>query len=79
MSVGITLEQAQAQLAAWLAASLALATSQSYEISTEGSTRKLTRADAEQVRLNVQHWQSEVARLTPAGSGRRHTRYIVPE
>jgi hypothetical protein len=35
---GFTLAQAQAQLDAWLAASLAVASSQSYEITVEGNT-----------------------------------------
>lgn len=74
---GITLAQAQAQLDAWLAASLAVATGQSYEIDTGTGRRKLTRADAAEVREMVKHWQSMVQQLTP--STFRRTRYVVPE
>jgi len=77
---GITLAQAQTQLDAWLAASAAVAQSQSYEIDTGNGRRKLTRADAEQVRLMIAHWQNLVNTLTTAAAGgRRRTRYVVPE
>lgn len=77
---GFTLAQAQAQLDAWMAASLAVAQSQSYEIDTGNGRRKLTRADAAEVRNMIAHWQAEVSRLTPAAAGgRRRTRYVVPE
>lgn len=74
---GITLAQAQAQLDAWLTASLAVATGQSYEIDTGTGRRKLTRADAAEVREMVKHWQSMVQQLTP--STFRRTRFVVPE
>lgn len=76
---GITLEQAEAQLAAWLAASLALTSSESYEIDTGNGRRKLTRSNAEHVQKMIVYWQSKVDALTPAGAGgRKRTRYIVP-
>lgn len=75
---GITLEQAQAQLDSWLAASTAVAASQSYEIDTGNGRRKLTRADAEQVQKMIVYWQNQVNLLTPAaGGGRRRTRYVI--
>lgn len=77
---GITLEQAEAQLAAWLAASLAVAQSQSYEIETGNGRRKLQRADAVEIRQMIKHWQTQVTALTPgAAGGRKRTRYIVPD
>jgi hypothetical protein len=72
-----TLVQAQAQLDAWLAASLAVATSQSYEITVEGNTRKLSRADAGEIRRQIDFWRVEVTRLTPAASRRPRSRTIV--
>jgi hypothetical protein len=77
---GITLADAQAQLAAWLAASAAIAAKQSYEIETAGTRRKLTLVDAAEVRNNIQFWQNQVQALTPAASGgRRRIRYVVNE
>lgn len=64
---GISLEQAQAQLAAWLAASLATAQNQEYTI----GTRKLRRTDAAEIRQQVMYWQGQVNQLTAAASGRR--------
>jgi hypothetical protein len=40
---GTTLEQAQAQLEVWLAASATVAVSQSYEVETSNGRRKLMR------------------------------------
>lgn len=64
---GITLLQAQAQLAAWLAASEAVAKSQEYSI----GTRKLRRADAAEIRQQIQYWEKKVAELSSAASGGR--------
>jgi hypothetical protein len=61
----ITLLQAQAQLDAWLAASLAVAQAQSYEI----AGRKLTRADAQQINQQIKYWSSQVATLQAAATG----------
>jgi hypothetical protein len=77
---GLTLEQAQAQLATWLAASTAVASSQSYRIEANNTSRYLTRADAAEIRAQVTFWDGKVKELTPIGAGgRRRTRYIVPE
>jgi len=76
---GITLAQAQAQLEIWLAANQAVATSQSYEIETGNGRRKLERADAAEIRQQIEFWDARVKALTPAASGgRRRTRYVVP-
>ena len=53
---GITLDQAETQLAAWLAASLAIATNQSYSI----AGRSYTRADAQYVESMVTLWDRRV-------------------
>lgn len=77
---GITLAQAQTNLDLWLAASAAVAGSQSYEIETGNGRRKLTRADALEVRNMIKFWQDQVNALTSAeAGGRRRTRYVVPE
>ena len=68
---GITLQQAQEQLDLWMAASTAVASSQSYEI----GGRKLTRADAATIRDNIEFWETKVQRL--ASGGRRGPRYGV--
>ncbi|MGT2508183.1 DUF6148 family protein [Cupriavidus basilensis] len=59
----ITVEQAQAALAAWYAASLAVAKSQSYEI--EG--RKLTRVDADEIRKQIDYWEAKLRTLRNGG------------
>lgn len=72
---GITIADAETALALWLAADAALAGSQSYEISVNGSMRKLTRADAAEVRANIDYWQDWVTKLSRT---RGRTRYVVP-
>lgn len=68
---GITLTEAEAQLASWIAASTAVASGQSYSI----KDRSLSRVDASEIREQINFWQSWVERLTPRTRGR--TRYIV--
>jgi hypothetical protein len=72
---GITLAQAEAHLTLWLAASSAVASSQSYEI----GDRKLTRADAAEIREQIEFWDRQVKRLDANASGRSRTSYVVPE
>jgi hypothetical protein len=80
MSAGITLAQAHAQLALWLAADAKLATSQEYEIEDGGTRRRLKRTDAAVVTEKIAYWQRQVQLLTPpAAGGRRRTRYVVFE
>lgn len=57
---GITLTQAEAQLALWLAASQAVALNQSYSI--EG--RSLTRADAGKIQSMIDYWNGWCQRLS---------------
>jgi hypothetical protein len=74
---GITLEQAEAQLATWLTASTAVAAKQSYQIDTGNGMRQLTYADAEQIRANVTYWDRMARQLSRTTTGRR-TRQIAP-
>lgn len=77
---GITLAQAQAKLDLWLAADIAVAGGQQYEIETGNGRRRLWRADALEIRENIKFWDEKVKELTPAGGGgRRRIRYVVPE
>lgn len=69
---GITLTQAQAQLTSWLAADTAVAQGQSYAI----GTRSLTRAQAREIRENIEFWDRQVKRLTRGGGIR--VRGITP-
>ena len=73
----ITLAQAKAKLAAWMAAEETLATSQSYTITTDGSSRTLTRSDLGEVAKRITYWNNMVVRLGRAGSGRSRARYLV--
>lgn len=78
---GISVDQAQAQLDLWIEANARVASAQSYEISTgNGSTRRLTRADAAEIRAQIDYWRAMVSELTPASAGGlRRVSYIVPE
>ena len=60
---GITLAQAEAQLASWLAADTAVAEGQAYSI----GGRSLTRADARSIRENISFWDAQVRRLNQGG------------
>jgi len=69
---GITLAQAQERLTAWLEADAAVARNQSYSI----NNRSLTRADAEQIRENIDYWQGKVDKLKASPGGGARVRYI---
>lgn len=60
---GITLAQAETHLAAWLAADEAVAAGQAYTI----GNRTLTRADAREIRENVDYWDAKVKQLSQGG------------
>jgi hypothetical protein len=79
MTDTISLATAQAQLALWIAASAAVSASQQYEIETDGSRRRLTRADAAEIRQQIIFWESRVARCLRKQNRRGNTRYVVPE
>ena len=72
---GITLLQAQAQLDSWMAASMAVATNQSYSI----AGRSLTRVNASEILNQIKHWNNLVKMLSASNSGRSRTRYVVTE
>lgn len=61
--VGITVSQAETQLAAWIAADEAVASGQAYSI----GNRSLTRANAKEIRENIVFWDKQVKRLTRGG------------
>ena len=70
---GITFEQAESQLALWLAASAAVAGNQSYEI----AGRRLTRANAQDIQNKIDFWDRKCRVLSGGGSSRIRT--IVPK
>jgi len=60
---GITLAQAEAKLAEWLAADTAVAAGQSYTI----GGRSLSRANAREIRENITYWNDMVQSLDRGG------------
>jgi hypothetical protein len=62
---GITQAQAEAQLTLWLAADAAVAAGQAYTI----DNRSLTRADARQIRENIDYWDAKVRALSVSRTG----------
>jgi hypothetical protein len=70
----ITLAQAEAQLALYLAAEQKVLTGQSYEI----AGRKLTRANLAEIHQGVEIWQARVVTLTNKAAGRSRARTVVP-
>ncbi|APG24095.1 DUF6148 family protein [Syntrophotalea acetylenica] len=66
---GITSEHAEAQLALWLAADAAVSSNQSYTIDTGGSKRTVTRADALEIRNNIDYWDNWCRRLDSSRLG----------
>ena len=70
---GITLTTAEARLADWLAADEAVSKSQSYSI----NGRSLTRADASEIRQQIDYWQGHVTRLSRKARGRSRVSNVV--
>ena len=64
--VGISLAQAEAQLAAWLQASLDIAEGQEVKI----SDRTFTLADASVVTDRISYWEEKIQRLSRGGGMR---------
>lgn len=64
---GITLEQAEAALANWIAADAAVSKNQSYTM----DDRTLTRAHASEVRENLNFWENKIAVLSRQAAGQR--------
>ena len=69
---GLTQAQAETNLTAWVDASEAVASNQSYTI----GDRTLTRANAQHIMSMVKFWNGEVQRLSRT---RNRTRYVVPK
>lgn len=72
-SSGITLEQAQAQLNAYLAAETAVLSGQKYEI----AGRTLQRANLAEIQAGINSWDARVKRLSLRAAGRGRTRTVV--
>lgn len=70
---GITLAQAEAQLAVWLDADTKVASGQSYEI----AGRRLTRADAGEITAKIDYWNAKVVSLTQSARGYSRSRTMV--
>lgn len=70
---GITLEQAQEKLDAWMAADEAVAGGQSYSI----GGRSLSRANAAEITNKIEFWEGKVIRLSNGRGGIR-VRYMAP-
>lgn len=70
---GLTLTQAQANLDAWVACSLAVAKKQSYTIQVDGSERTMTSANAEHIDRMIDYWRGKVREISAAeaAGGRR--------
>lgn len=65
---GITVAQAETNLALWLAASAKVAAGQSYSYSSGTTTRQLTNADAAEIQSMIEFWDGQCKRLS-RGSG----------
>lgn len=70
---GITLADAEARLAAYLAAEEKVLLGQSYEI----GDRKLTRANLGEIRDGINTWDARVKNLAQASSGRSRARTMI--
>ena len=64
---GITLAQAEAKLAEWMAADTAVASGQSYSI----DNRTVTKAQALEIRNNIKFWDEQCRILAASPTGRR--------
>lgn len=60
---GITLAQAELQLASWLDADKKVASGQAYSM----AGRSLTRANAREIRENIEYWDEKVKSLSSVG------------
>lgn len=61
--MAITLAQAEAQLALWIAADAKVAQGQAFTI----GERSLTRAKSDEIQRRIDYWQAQVNRLTRGG------------
>jgi hypothetical protein len=70
---GITLAQAEAQLASYLAAETAVLSNQSYEI----AGRKFTRTDLDSIQTGIKIWNDRVNVLSQRAQGQGRSRTVV--
>jgi hypothetical protein len=70
---GITLAQAEAQLALYLTAEEKVLSGQEYEI----AGRKLKRADLDVIQQGIKTWDERVKQLSASASGRGRMRTVV--
>lgn len=70
---GITLAQAEAQLAAWLAADEAVSKGQAYSV----GSRSVTRADAAAITEKINFWDRKVQQLQGGSGGGSRVRHGV--
>jgi hypothetical protein len=73
---GITLAQAEAQLALYLAAEEAVLSGQSYRIQTAGGERELRRANLAEIQQGIKTWNERAQTLGATSLGRN--RVVVP-
>lgn len=71
---GITLEQAQTQLNAYLAAETAILSGQEYEI----AGRRLRRANLAEVQTGISLWSARVSQLEAKANGVRRSKIARP-
>lgn len=71
---GITLQQAETQLAAYLAAESAVLSGQAYSI----GGRSVTRANLAEIRAGIDSWNARVVQLNNRTEGRSRGRTVVP-
>ena len=71
---GITLPQAELQLAAYLEAETKVLAGQEYEI----NGRRLRRADLREIREGIRYWSDHIGVLSARAPGRSRARTIVP-
>jgi hypothetical protein len=71
---GITLQQAETQLAAYLAAESAVLAGQAYSI----GGRSVTRANLAEIRSGIDSWNARVVQLSNRAEGRSRGRTVVP-
>lgn len=64
---GITLAQAEAKLALWLAALDKVSEGQSYSISEGSGSRSLTRANLKDIQEQIEFWDGLVKKLSRGG------------
>lgn len=74
---GITLTQAETQLASYIDAETAVLSGQEFRIDTGNGYRMLKRADLAEIRSGISYWQARVRDLTRSASGRSRMRYLV--